>query len=228
MLITTDSSRPTTLLDGARRGRSRTLSVESALAAEVTPLAPDARARRKLPVADEASTTVRRSDAPAMLLCLSSGHRRILEEPVEAAGEVALEAAERFAPALALLDPPVDVGVGWWVHTASGYQDLVERPVEFAVAATVKVMSDRLAGGGRDRGDAGETGECFLARHATLMRPRDDELGGAERADSRPVEQLRCESADERLDFSGELAFLDRQDCVAQTITFHLTRFEVP
>jgi hypothetical protein len=46
MLVTTDSSRPATLLDGARRGRSRTLSVvagvpghdgdESALAAEVT------------------------------------------------------------------------------------------------------------------------------------------------------------------------------------------------
>jgi len=31
------------------------------------------------------------------------------------------------------------------------------------------------------------------------------------RADSGLVEQLRCELSDERLDFSGELAFLGRQ-----------------
>jgi hypothetical protein len=38
-------------------------------------------------------------------------------------------------------------------------QDQVERAVEFAVAATVEPVADGLAGGGRDRGGAGEACE---------------------------------------------------------------------
>ena len=49
--------------------------------------------------------------APVMLLCLSSGQwRSVFEESVEAAGEVALEAAVGFASCLAFLDASLDVG----------------------------------------------------------------------------------------------------------------------
>src|SRR6266511_133049 len=48
--------------------------------------------------------------APEMLLCLSSRHwGSVFEEAVEAAGEVALEAAGCFAPCLAFLQPSFDV-----------------------------------------------------------------------------------------------------------------------
>jgi hypothetical protein len=51
------------------------------------------------------------SSGPVMLLCLSSRQwRSVFEEPVEVAGEVALEAAGCFAVALAFLDATVDVG----------------------------------------------------------------------------------------------------------------------
>src|SRR6266508_833961 len=47
---------------------------------------------------------------PEMLLCLSSRHwGSVFEEAVEAAGEVALEAAGCFAPCLAFLQPSFDV-----------------------------------------------------------------------------------------------------------------------
>jgi hypothetical protein len=46
---------------------------------------------------------------------------------------------------------------------ASGEDDLVEGPVELSVAAAVEPVADRLAGGGRDRGGAGEPGEGGLA-----------------------------------------------------------------
>jgi hypothetical protein len=67
---------------------------------------------RMLPLDSE--SCVRRtlaSPAPAMLLCLSSREwRSVLEEAVEAAGEVALEAAVCFASGLAFLHPSFDVG----------------------------------------------------------------------------------------------------------------------
>src|SRR6266498_584732 len=70
-----------------------------------------------------------------MLLCLSSRKRLVLEQPVEVAGEVALEAAACFAAALAFLDTTVDVGDRWRVRAASGDEDHVQCSVESAVAA---------------------------------------------------------------------------------------------
>src|SRR6266545_4037657 len=50
------------------------------------------------------------SGGQVMLLCLSSRHwGSVFEEAVEAAGEVALEAAGCFAPCLAFLQPSFDV-----------------------------------------------------------------------------------------------------------------------
>src|SRR6266545_1615170 len=67
------------------------------------------------------------STGPVMLLCLSSLQRRsVFEEPVEAAGEVALEAAGRFASTLAFLDATVDVGDRLRVCATSGDEDHVQ------------------------------------------------------------------------------------------------------
>jgi hypothetical protein len=71
-----------------------------------------------------------------MLLCLSSvGWRSVLEEPVEAAGEVAFEAAVGFAACFAFADPVFDVGDRWLVDSTSGHEDLVEGSVELSVAS---------------------------------------------------------------------------------------------
>jgi hypothetical protein len=64
-----------------------------------------------------------------MLLCLSSRRRRVFQEPVEASGEVALEAAGGLAAALPFLDPALDVVDGRSVRSASGNDDLVEGSV---------------------------------------------------------------------------------------------------
>ncbi len=78
-----------------------------------------------------------------MLLCLSSRQRRaVLEESVEIAGEVALEAASGFAAALAFLDAPVDVCDRGGVGVASGDQDHVQGAVEPTVAAAVEAVAD--------------------------------------------------------------------------------------
>jgi hypothetical protein len=53
----------------------------------------------------------------------------VLEEPVEVAGEVALEAAGGLAAALPFLDPALDVVDGRSVRSASGNDDLVEGSV---------------------------------------------------------------------------------------------------
>ena len=99
-----------------------------------------------------------------MLLCLSSRSRRVLEEPVEVAGEVALEATGCFASGLPFLGSPVDVVDCRLVPAASGDDDLVEGAVEFAVAASVEAVADGLAGGGGDRCGAGEARErCFAS-----------------------------------------------------------------
>src|SRR6266508_592714 len=90
---------------------------------------------------------------------MSSGHWRVLEEPVEAAGEVAFEAAVCFSAGLSLLDSSFDVGDRGWVPAASVDEDHVDCAVEAAVAAAVEAVPDGLAGGGRDRRDAGEAGE---------------------------------------------------------------------
>jgi hypothetical protein len=87
-----------------------------------------------------------------MLLCLSSGDWRVLEESPDAPGEEALDAADGFAFGLALSDSAGDVGAGGGVAALLGDGDEVERPVELAVAATVEAMPGLvLAGGGGDR-----------------------------------------------------------------------------
>src|SRR5438552_18428573 len=104
-----------------------------------------------------------------MLLCLSSRQRRVFEESVEVAGEVAFEAAGGLAAALSFAGSTLDVVDGGSVCTASSNDDLVECSVELSVAAAVESVADRLAGRGGDRGGAGELGECGLVGYAAAV-----------------------------------------------------------
>jgi hypothetical protein len=80
-----------------------------------------------------------------MLLCSSTGQRRVLEKAVEAGGEIALEAAGCFAAGLAFADSALDVADRGSVRSFSCEQDEVKCSVEFAVAAAIEV-ADRLPG----------------------------------------------------------------------------------
>ena len=87
----------------------------------------------------------------------------------------------------------------------SGVEDQVQRPVKFAVAASVEAVADRLDRGGWDRCGAGEPRERGLVREAARVGPREQHLGGRQRTDARLVEQLRSETANEFLDLACEL-----------------------
>jgi hypothetical protein len=81
-----------------------------------------------------------------MLLCLSSVRwRSVLEESEEGAGEVAFEAAVRFAPCFAFADAAFDVGGRGRMDPSAGDEDLVQGSVELTVAVSVEAVADRLS-----------------------------------------------------------------------------------
>jgi len=94
-----------------------------------------------------------------MLLCLSSGGEGFLHDAVEVAGDVAFEAADGFAGALAVAGALLDVGAGRRVVVATAQHDGVQGAVELAVTATVEAVAHDLPGGCRQRCDAGEAGK---------------------------------------------------------------------
>ena len=99
------------------------------------------------------------------LLCLSRAGCDAVEAAVEVAGGVALEAAGCFARGFAFGDPSFDIGDrGGVLALPAAEHDCVEGAVELAVSASVEPVADRLARGGRDRGDASDAGEgCFAS-----------------------------------------------------------------
>jgi len=64
-----------------------------------------------------------------------------LQEVPDAAGEVALEAADGFAGGLAFVSFAVEVGPGFGVAAGAGDRDPVQRGVELAVAAAVEAVA---------------------------------------------------------------------------------------
>ena len=85
-----------------------------------------------------------------------------VEQVVDLAGDVAFEAADRFAFGLAFCLLACDVGAGLGVPRDSAQGDDVDRAVELSVTAAVQPVADRLAGAGRDRGCASVAGKsCF-------------------------------------------------------------------
>ena len=97
----------------------------------------------------------------------------------DAAGEVALEAADRFAAGLAFGLLAGEVGGGVGVQAALGDGEAVQRAVELAVAAVVEAVAvgspeeagmGAGAGGPRELGVAGEAGRRRRSRRAAWRR----------------------------------------------------------
>ncbi len=77
-----------------------------------------------------------------------------MEEVPDPAGEVALEAADRFSVGLAFGSFASDVVLRFGVAARAGDGDAVDRGVELAVAAAIEAVALCLAGAGGDRRDA--------------------------------------------------------------------------
>jgi hypothetical protein len=101
-----------------------------------------------------------------------------LEESPDAAGEVALEAADGFAGALALAAATLDVVAGLRMAAGAGDDHAVQRGVDLAVAALVESLALRVARAGWDRRDARRASQLRRCREALCAGDLADELGG--------------------------------------------------
>src|SRR6266545_5785436 len=100
----------------------------------------------------------------------SPGRGGRLQQAPDVAGEVALEAADRFAGGLAFAASAFDVGAGLGVAAGAGDDDAVQRGVDLAVAALVEALSLGVAGAGRDRRDAGGARASLVWRNVGRRR----------------------------------------------------------
>ena len=99
----------------------------------------------------------------------------------DAAGEVALEAADRFAVGFAFGGFAGDVGLGFGVAAGAGDGDAMDRRVELAVAAAVEAVAVGLARADRDWCESGGAGELGVAGKAAGAGDLADQLGGRQR-----------------------------------------------
>src|SRR5215211_55920 len=137
-----------------------------------------------------------------------------LQEVPDAAGEVALEAADRLAGALAFAAASLDVVAGLRVAAGAGDDDAVQRRVDLAVAALVESVALRVARAGGDRRDAGGARELGGRGEALGAGDLADELGRRQRPEAGLVKQLRRDLLHERADLALEP--VDRQRQLAQ------------
>ena len=115
-----------------------------------------------------------------MLLLCQGGAR--FEGVEDDAGELAFEAADRFAAALAFALLAFEVGACWRVHAALRDRDAVEGAVELPVAAAVEPVALVFAGAGVEWGDAGVAGELRVRAEAVDRADRAEQLRGADGA----------------------------------------------
>jgi hypothetical protein len=120
------------------------------------------------------------------------------------AGEVALEAADRFAGALAFAPASGDVVARLRVAAGAGDDHAVKRRVDLAVAALVEPLAVGVARAGRDRRNAGGAGELGRRRKALGAGDLADELGRGQRPEPWLADQLRRELPDELGDLALE------------------------
>lgn len=95
---------------------------------------------------------------------------------------MAFEAAQGFAPGLALGLLSLEELPGGRMDPALADRDPVQGAVELAVAAAVEAVAGVLARGGGDRGDAGQAGELRIRAQPLCPRGLGDQLRGGESA----------------------------------------------
>ena len=132
------------------------------------------------------------------------------ERPPDGARQVALQAAQRLALALALGAFAGHEGPRRLVHAHLRDGDAVQGGVQLAVAAAVQAVALGLPARDRQRGDAGVHGEARLAREALRARGLADEAGGGERAAAGQGEQLGGEVGREPASISRSRASISR------------------
>ena len=137
-------------------------------------------------------------------MSLSCCGRGGLEQAPDAAGEVALEAADGFFGALAFGAFAGDVGAGFGVPTQPRDGDAMDGGVDLAVAAAVEAVAVGLAGADGDRRDAGGARELGVAAEAAGAGDLADELGGGQRPETGLAEQLWRDLGDELSDLGLE------------------------
>lgn len=97
------------------------------------------------------------------------------------AGEAVLEAASSLSWSLALGDPAVDVVAGDRVGREMSRGEVVQGPVEVAIAASVETMSGALATARFGRAGPGEGG---FGANSAGVGPADPDLSGGHGADA--------------------------------------------
>src|SRR5215207_4841666 len=126
------------------------------------------------------------------MLLLSSG-RSIWEHRVDLAGQVALDAADRFGLALALADSALEIGTGGWVGGQADDGDAPERRVQVPVAASVEAVPRGFAAAGWHGVDTAECGERALLREpAAVVAGTDQDAGRGLRSHAMSRGQVRC------------------------------------
>lgn len=84
-----------------------------------------------------------------MLLCLSSSDWWVLEQSPDASSDEAFDARMASRSVLAFGGAPGDVGLRGRVAPLLGDGDVVERPVQLTVTATVEAVAGLVLTGGR-------------------------------------------------------------------------------
>lgn len=134
-----------------------------------------------------------RQVADPMLLLLSSsdcGQVGGREEPVDIAGDVALETAHGASTGLALADALVDVGARCRVPSEANHDDAPQRHVGVPVAAAVEPVPVLFARGAVQRRHPTERGEgCFAAKSLGVVARSDHERGRDVRTHALELEQ---------------------------------------
>jgi hypothetical protein len=103
----------------------------------------------------------------------------------DAAGEVAFEAADRFAGGLALGSFALEIVACLGVAAGAGDGDAVNRGVDLAVAAAGEAVAVGLARTDRDRGQAGGASQHGVSHEALCSGDLADELGRGQRPEAR-------------------------------------------
>src|SRR5579875_3889029 len=131
-----------------------------------------------------------------------------VEQSPDASGEVAFEAADRFALALAGCDLALDIGPGGWTEVHLGERDDVDRAVQLPVTATVQAVALGLAGAGGDRGGSAVPSETGVGTEPLRAGGvTDDDRGGHDPA-AGLLKQRRAVSFDQGLELCEEIALL--------------------
>src|SRR4051794_28668965 len=154
------------------------------------------------------------------LLCQERDGSGVVEvgdqERVEAAGQVAHEAAADLAASLAFCGAAGDVGLGFGVVLHADHRDRVERIVGLAIAAAVEAMADCLAAGGLDGRGAAECRQGALAPQSVrVVAGEREQLGGGLAPDAVLGEQPWSGECDEFVELGLERADLGVQRAVS-------------